>query len=307
MKKMIRIASRESQLAMWQANYIADRIREKYPDTEVSVLSFKTQGDIILDQPLAEIGGKGLFIKELEHALLNDDADLAVHSMKDVPMDLPEPFEICAISERENPSDAFISNKYASLDDLPQDAVVGTSSLRRQSLIKHTRPDLVIESLRGNLQTRLKKLDSGIYDAIILASAGLIRLNLENRIKSTLDVKQHIPSVGQGALGIEILKNKSEVKEFLDFLNDEQTQIQVEAERKISKTLAGSCTVPMGAHASINNNLLTIQAFVSSPDGVNMIRATDTGPCSEHLSLANNVAQSLIDQGAKNILGLEHG
>jgi len=260
-----------------------------------------------LDQPLAEIGGKGLFIKELEHALLNDDADLAVHSMKDVPMDLPEPFEICAISERENPSDAFISNKYASLDDLPQDAVVGTSSLRRQSLIKHTRPDLIIESLRGNLQTRLKKLDSGIYDAIILASAGLIRLNLENRIKSTLDVKQYTPSVGQGALGIEILKNKSELKEFLDFLNDEQTQIQVEAERKISKTLAGSCTVPMGAHASIKNNLLTIQAFVSSPDGIKMIRATDTGPCTEHLSLANNVAQSLIDQGAKNILGLDHG
>ena len=227
MKKMIRIASRESQLAMWQANCIADRIREKYPDTEVSVLSFKTQGDIILDQPLAEIGGKGLFIKELEHALLNDDADLAVHSMKDVPMDLPEPFEICAISERENPSDAFISNKYASLDDLPQDAVVGTSSLRRQSLIKHTRPDLIIESLRGNLQTRLKKLDSGIYDAIILASAGLIRLNLENRIKSALDVKQYTPSVGQGALGIEILKNKSELKEFLDFLNVTNEKIKI--------------------------------------------------------------------------------
>ena len=304
---MIRIASRESQLAMWQANYIADRIREKYRDTEVSVLSFKTQGDIILDQPLAEIGGKGLFIKELEHALLNDDADLAVHSMKDVPMDLPEPFEICAISERENPSDAFVSNKYASLDELPQNAVVGTSSLRRQSLIKYTRPDLIIESLRGNLQTRLNKLDSGIYDAIILASAGLIRLNLENRIKSSLDVNQYTPSVGQGALGIEILKNKSELKEFLDFLNDEQTQIQVEAERKISKTLAGSCTVPMGAHASIKDNLLTIQAFVSSADGIKMIRATDSGPCSEHLSLANNVAQSLIDQGAKNILGIGHG
>lgn len=304
---MIRIASRESQLAMWQANYIADRIREKYSDTEVSVLSFKTQGDIILDQPLAEIGGKGLFIKELEHALLNDDADLAVHSMKDVPMDLPEPFEICAISERENPSDAFVSNKYASLDELPQNAVVGTSSLRRQSLIKYTRPDLIIESLRGNLQTRLNKLDSGIYDAIILASAGLIRLNLENRIKSSLDVNQYTPSVGQGALGIEILKNKSELKEFLDFLNDEQTQIQVEAERKISKTLAGSCTVPMGAHASIKDNLLTIQAFVSSPDGIKMIHATDSGPCSEHLSLANNVARSLIDQGAKNILGIGHG
>jgi hydroxymethylbilane synthase len=307
MKKMIRIASRESQLAMWQANYIADRIREKYSDTEVSVLSFKTQGDIILDQPLAEIGGKGLFIKELEHALLNDDADLAVHSMKDVPMDLPEPFEICAISERENPSDAFVSNKYASLDELPQNAVVGTSSLRRQSLIKYKRPDLIIESLRGNLQTRLNKLDSGIYDAIILASAGLIRLNLENRIKSSLDVNQYTPSVGQGALGIEILKNKSELKEFLDFLNDEQTQIQVEAERKISKTLAGSCTVPMGAHASIKDNLLTIQAFVSSPDGIKMICATDSGPCSEHLSLANNVARSLIDQGAKNILGIGHG
>ena len=304
---MIRIASRESQLAMWQANYIADRIREKYRDTEVSVLSFKTQGDIILDQPLAEIGGKGLFIKELEHALLNDDADLAVHSMKDVPMDLPEPFEICAISERENPSDAFVSNKYASLDELPQNAVVGTSSLRRQSLIKYTRPDLIIESLRGNLQTRLNKLDSGIYDAIILASAGLIRLNLEKRIKSSLDVNQYTPSVGQGALGIEILKNKSELKEFLDFLNDEQTQIQVEAERKISKTLAGSCTVPMGAHASIKDNLLTIQAFVSSPDGIKMIRAKDSGPCSEHLSLANNVARSLIDQGAKNVLGIGHG
>lgn len=304
---MIRIASRESQLAMWQANYIADRIREKYSDTEVSVVSFKTQGDIILDQPLAEIGGKGLFIKELEHALLNDDADLAVHSMKDVPMDLPEPFEICAISERENPSDAFVSNKYASIDELPQNAVVGTSSLRRQSLIKYTRPDLIIESLRGNLQTRLNKLDSGIYDAIILASAGLIRLNLENRIKSSLDVNQYTPSVGQGALGIEILKNKPELKEFLDFLNDEQTQIQVEAERKISKTLAGSCTVPMGAHASIKDNLLTIQAFVSSPDGIKMIRAKDSGPCSEHLSLANNVARSLIDQGAKNILGIGHG
>jgi hydroxymethylbilane synthase len=304
MKNTIRIASRQSELAMWQSNHIASLIKQKYPSISVEVIGFKTQGDIILNQPLAEIGGKGLFIKELEQALLDGHADLAVHSMKDVPMDLPEPFKIAAIPLREDSSDAFVSTKFNSLDELPKQAIVGTSSLRRQSLLYHQKPDLQINSLRGNLQTRLKKLDDGFFDAIVLASAGLIRLGLSERIKERLNTSTYIPAVGQGALGIEILKDNKELSEFLNFLNDHPTEISVNTERIISRSLAGSCTVPIGAHAMVIKDTINLKAFVASPDGNKIIFAEDSGSINQNTLIAESVSKQLIKNGAKEVLGI---
>jgi hydroxymethylbilane synthase len=304
MKNLIRIASRQSQLALWQSNFIADLIKKKYPQIHVEVIGFKTQGDIILDQPLAEIGGKGLFIKELEQALLEDKADIAVHSMKDVPMNLADPFEICAITKRENPSDAFISNHYDDLQSLPPGSIIGTSSLRRQSLIHHLYPGLLIQTLRGNLQTRLSKLDDGQYDAIILASAGLIRLGLESRIKTNMSPYDFIPAVGQGALGIEVLKKNNSMIDLVDFLDNLDSRKCVEAERIISKSLAGSCTVPMGAHAIIDDNQFTMNAFVGTPDGEKMIVSRGSGEVKNSQKVADDICHDLIQQGAKEILGI---
>jgi hydroxymethylbilane synthase len=300
--KNITIASRESPLAIWQAEHIKSKINQLHPDIKINIKGFKTQGDILLNQSLATIGGKGLFIKELEQALLAKKADLAVHSMKDLPMDIPDEFQLTAITERGDPRDAFISNNFNSLDDMPKGTIVGTSSLRRQSQIKATRPDLIIEPLRGNLQTRLKKLDEGQYSAIILAAAGLIRLGLEDRIKKYLETEISIPAVGQGALGIEVLSENEELIKMLLELNDDNTSRCVLAERVVSRSLAGSCTAPLGAYASISNNDFIIKGFVASPDGAQIIYAETKGDKSDFYKLGETLSKILIDKGARDIL-----
>jgi hydroxymethylbilane synthase len=296
------IASRESALALWQARHIQARLQALYPDTEVEILGMTTTGDQILDSPLARIGGKGLFVKELEQALADGRADLAVHSMKDVPMHLPDGFALAATGEREDPRDAFVSVHYERIEDLPEGSVVGTSSLRRQSQLQARFPHLRIESLRGNLQTRLRKLDEGQYAAIILAAAGLKRLGLENRITQLIDPEQSIPAVGQGALGIEIRADRDDVRQLLQPLNHDESSACVEAERAMSRALAGSCTVPLGAYACMHGNQLHIIGFVASVDGGEMVRAETAGAPSTAEALGKQLAQMLIDQGADRIL-----
>ena len=296
------IASRESPLAMWQAEHIQSRIQALYPKLKINIQGFKTQGDLILDQSLATIGGKGLFIKELEQALVEHKAHLAVHSMKDLPMDMPAGFCIAAITEREDPRDALVSNAFASLNALPNGAIVGTSSLRRQSQIKAKFPHLRIEPLRGNLQTRLRKLDEKQYVAIILAAAGLIRLGLKERIQAYLDPDDFIPAVGQGALGIEILENNEELLSMLEPLNDPNTACCVNAERAVSRALAGSCTVPLGAHATIIDNTLHLSGFVAKPDGSEVVRASIVGPQTIPKDLGEQLSQDLIARGALKLL-----
>ena len=302
MIKKITIASRESPLAMWQAKHIKTQLNLLYPDLTIQIKGFKTQGDIILDKSLATIGGKGLFIKELEQALLNKDADLAVHSMKDLPMDIMEDFQLAAITKREDPRDAFISELYNSFDDLPAGSVVGTSSLRRQSQIKAKYPNLEIRPLRGNLQTRLNKLKKGDYAAIILAAAGLIRLGLKEKITMFLETNISIPAVGQGALGIEILSGNEELHALIKPLNDENSARCVLAERMVSRSLAGSCTVPLGAYAFIEKESLIINGFVATPDGNHFIHAETKGDKAQFYSLGESLSQLLIDQGAKELL-----
>lgn len=296
------IASRESALAMWQALHIQSRLKALYPTCEVEILGMTTVGDQILDKPLALIGGKGLFIKELETALLDGRADLAVHSMKDVPMNMPDGFLLAATCERENPCDAFVSNHYAALSDLPAGSVVGTSSLRRQSQIQARFPHLKIESLRGNVQTRLRKLDEGQYSAIILAAAGLIRLELGDRIRDLIAPEDSIPAVGQGALGIEICADRVELLEILAPLNDPDTQLCVEAERGFSRTLAGSCTVPLGAYAKRTGNHINITGFVASVDGKQMLREHMAGDANNAEAVGKALAEKLIHLGADKIL-----
>ena len=302
MIKKIIIASRESPLAMWQAEHIKTQLNLLYPDLTIQIKGFKTQGDIILDKSLATIGGKGLFIKELEQALLNKDADLAVHSMKDLPMDIIEDFQLAAITKREDPRDAFISELYNSFDDLPAGSVIGTSSLRRQSQIKAKYPHLEIRPLRGNLQTRLNKLKKGDYAAIILAAAGLIRLGLKEKITMFLETNISIPAVGQGALGIEILSGNEELHALIKPLNDENSARCVLAERMVSRSLAGSCTVPLGAYAFIEKESLIINGFVATPDGNHFIHAETKGDKAQFYSLGESLSQLLIDQGAKELL-----
>ncbi len=263
---------------MWQAVHVRDRLASLNPDAEVVILGMTTKGDQILDRPLAEIGGKGLFIKELEVAMREGRAHLAVHSMKDVPMVMPEGFDLAAISARENPRDAFVSNRYASLDELPAGAVVGTSSLRREAILRAKYPQLLIKSLRGNLDTRLKKLDAGEYDAIILAAAGLIRLGLENRIKAVLTAEQSLPAPGQGALGIELLSGDAAMAQVVAPLNDPETAFCVRAERALSRALGGSCQVPLGGYAVMENGQLWLRGFVASVDGQQMVAAEVRGP-----------------------------
>jgi hydroxymethylbilane synthase len=300
-KKLV-IASRESALAMWQAKHIQVRLQSLYPSCDVQILGMTTTGDQILDSPLARIGGKGLFVKELEIALENGSADLAVHSMKDVPMNLPEGFMLVATGEREDPRDAFVSNQYESLEELPPDAVVGTSSLRRQSQLQARFPHLKIESLRGNLQTRLRKLDEGQYSAIILAAAGLIRLGLASRIKTTISPQESIPAVGQGALGIEIKASREDLFQVLAPLNHPETEACVLAERAFSRALSGSCTVPIGAYAELTDGNLTISGFVGSVDGKQILRDIAQGKSTEAVILGKLLANKLILRGADNIL-----
>ena len=307
MPERLVIASRESALAMWQAKHIQSRLQALYPTCDVQILGMTTTGDQILDIPLAKVGGKGLFVKELEAALEDGRADLAVHSMKDVPMNLPKGFTMAATGEREDPRDAFVSNNYASLEDLPHGSVVGTSSLRRQSQLQARLPHLKVESLRGNLQTRLRKLDEGQYTAIILAAAGLIRLGLGARIRDTISPELSIPAVGQGALGIEIKASRIDLLEILAPLNHLDTQLCVEAERGMSRALAGSCTVPLGAFATKKDNIISITGFVASVDGKQMLRETITGPAEAAEALGQALAEALVAKGAGAILAaLDH-
>lgn len=296
------IASRESALAMWQARHIQSRLQALYPQTSVEILGMTTTGDQILDSPLSRIGGKGLFVKELEQALEDGRADLAVHSMKDVPMNLPPGFELAAIGEREDPRDAFVSNRFGRLEDLPEGSIVGTSSLRRQSQLMARFPHLKIESLRGNLQTRLRKLDEGQYVAIILAAAGLKRLGLENRVAGLIPPEQSIPAVGQGALGIETRAGRDDLIALLAPLNHPDTAACVIAERAASRALAGSCTIPLGAFARIENGALSMTGFVASVDGRRMVRTEISGSPQDADALGRGLAQQLVAQGADKIL-----
>lgn len=296
------IASRESALAMWQAHHIQSMLQALYPAMTIEILGMTTTGDQILDSPLARIGGKGLFVKELEQALADGRADLAVHSMKDVPMHLPDGFVLAAIGEREDPRDAFVSNNYARLEDLPRGSIVGTSSLRRQSQLQARLPHLKIESLRGNLQTRLRKLDEGQYAAIILAAAGLKRLGLESRISQLISTEHSIPAVGQGALGIEINAARKDLLPILAPLNHDVTASCVEAERGMSRALAGSCQVPLGAYAERHGAELHMTGFVASIDGRELLREEARGAASAPEALGQALAQKLIARGADRIL-----
>lgn len=300
-KKLV-IASRESALAMWQAEHIRDRLRALYPQTEVSILGMTTQGDQILDVTLSKIGGKGLFVKELETALENGSADIAVHSLKDVPMHLPEGFMLACIGKREDPRDAFVSNHHAHLEALPAGSVVGTSSLRRESQLRARFPHLKIEPLRGNVQTRLRKLDEGQYAAIILAAAGLKRLGLGERIRAFISSEDSLPAVGQGALGIECRADRPDLEVLLRPLHDAETAACVFAERAMSRALAGSCQVPLGGFAEVQGDKLRMRGFVASPDGSKMLRAEQTGSVAAAEALGNAVAQALLKQGAAEIL-----
>ncbi len=296
------IASRESRLAMWQAVHVQSRLAALYPQSQVDILGMTTRGDQILDRPLSTIGGKGLFIKELEVAMHEGRAELAVHSMKDVPMVMPEGFVLAAISARENPCDAFVSGTYAALDDLPPGAVVGTSSLRREAILRAGYPQLVIKSLRGNLDTRLKKLDAGEYDAIILAAAGLIRLGLQQRIRSLLTPEQSLPAPGQGALGIEVPADRADTLALVAPLNDPATACCVHAERAFSRALGGSCQVPLGAYAILENGEIRLRGFIATPDGRRMLKAELRGAVDDAETLGRVLAQMLRDQGADDIL-----
>lgn len=296
------IATRESRLALWQARHVQGLLRRLYPDCTVELLGMTTRGDQILDRPLAKIGGKGLFVKELEVALLERRADLAVHSMKDVPMVLGDPFRLAAILPREIPEDAFVSNRYASLDDLPPGAVVGTSSLRRQAQLIAQYPYLSVEPLRGNLDTRLRKLDEGQYDAIILASAGLKRLGLGARIRSVLPVAEMLPAAGQGALGIEVLTDRPDVAEWLAPLHDPETAACVLAERAFARRLGGSCEVPIAAYATPSDGQIWLRGLVAEPDGSEIFRGEIRGAFSEAETLGLHLAEQLIAEGAEALV-----
>ena len=302
LEKTLKIATRQSPLALWQANYVKDRLQQQYPDLTVELVPMVTKGDVILDSPLAKIGGKGLFVKELENALLNKEADIAVHSMKDVPMQFPEGLGLAVICKREDPRDAFVSHSYRTFAELPQGAVVGTSSLRRQCQLKALRPDLDIRSLRGNVGTRLSKLDNGDYDAIILASAGLIRLGLADRIASFIDVEQSLPAAGQGAVGIECRTDDAEVQALLAPLADAETTYCVLAERAMNNHLQGGCQVPIGGYAVLQQGQLYLRALVGDIDGSRIIRAEGKSAVENAEILGVKIAEQLLAQGADKIL-----
>jgi hydroxymethylbilane synthase len=298
----ITIATRNSPLAMWQAEYAAALIEKTFPYIKTKLLPMTTKGDQILDVTLNKIGGKGLFLKELEQAMMAGVADIAVHSMKDVPADMPDGFTICSIFKRHDASDAFVSNHYDDLLQLPDSATVGTSSLRRQSQLLALRPDLQVKPLRGNVQTRLKKLDNQEYDAIILATAGLERMKLGDRIKSKLTPNDWLPAVGQGAVGIECLSSRTDIIDLLAQLNDETTLQCVNAERAMNRVLNGSCSVAIGAYAQQKDDVITMSAIVCAPDGSQFIRQQDDGQNAE--DLGSNIAKQLLADGAQAILDL---
>ncbi|TPE54781.1 hydroxymethylbilane synthase [Maribrevibacterium harenarium] len=302
MRNKIVIATRESQLALWQANNVKASLEALYPEVKVELLGMTTKGDQILDSPLSKIGGKGLFVKELETALLNGTADIAVHSMKDVPMAFPEGLGLAVICEREDPTDAFVSNKYDSIDSLPAGAVVGTSSLRRSCQLRMQRPDLVIKDLRGNVNTRLRKLDDGEYDAIILATAGLLRLEFADRIRQRISDEFSLPAGGQGAMGIECRSDDTELLQMLAPLQHQETAYRVLAERAVNARLNGGCQAPIACFATLNGEQLYLRALVGSPDGKQMVRGELTGPVSQAEQLGVQLADDLLNRGAKEIL-----
>lgn len=299
---MLKIATRKSPLALWQAEFVKSNLVDLYPDLKVELVKMITQGDKILDSPLSKIGGKNLFIKELEIGMMEGRADIAVHSMKDVPYELPEGFEIGAILERENPFDAFVSNNFNTIDDLPIGARVGSCSLRRIVQLKAIRPDLVILDLRGNVNTRLKKLDDGEYDAIILACAGLIRLGFEDRIKQHLNLEQSLPAVGQGALGIEIRVNDHEINELIEPLTHNKTLIEVSAERAMNATLKGGCSVAIGAFAASNGPDLTLSGMVGNVNSGEILKVEECGEITQPKDLGIKVANKLLSLGARELL-----
>ncbi|WP_373921779.1 hydroxymethylbilane synthase [Undibacterium cyanobacteriorum] len=287
---------------MWQAEHVRDRLKALYPSCDVQILGMTTRGDQILDRALSKVGGKGLFVKELEVAMEEGRADLAVHSLKDVPMELPEGFALAAILEREDPRDAFVSNQYASLAELPHGAVVGTSSLRRQALISARFPHLVIKPLRGNLDTRLRKLDEGEYAAIILAAAGLKRLGLPQRIKAFLEAEESLPAAGQGAMAIEIRSDRAELMQVLAPLNHLETAQAVHAERTVSLAFGGSCQIPLAAFAQQDQGQMRLRAMVATPDGQRFARAEVEGAASAGKELGLQVVEALRAQDADGIL-----
>nr|WP_286945328.1 hydroxymethylbilane synthase [Pseudomonas sp. UBA6718] len=305
MSREIRIATRKSALALWQAEYVKARLEQAHPGLKVSLVPMVSRGDKLLDAPLAKIGGKGLFVKELETALLENEADIAVHSMKDVPMDFPEGLGLFCICEREDPRDAFVSNTYDSLDALPPGSVVGTSSLRRQAQLLARRPDLKIHFLRGNVNTRLAKLDAGDYDAIILAAAGLIRLGFEARIRASISVDDSLPAGGQGAVGIECRTADAEIHALLAPLHHAETAARVTAERALNKRLNGGCQVPIACYALLEGEQLWLRGLVGQPDGGLLLRAEGRGSDAEALGV--QVAEQLLAQGAEAILKAVYG
>lgn len=302
MSNIIRIATRKSPLAMWQAEHVSALLTKLHPGLEIQIVGMTTKGDKILDAPLAKVGGKGLFVKELEQGMLEGVADIAVHSMKDVPVDFPEGLHLAVIMDREDPRDAFVSNRFEGLDDLPQGACVGTSSLRRQCQLADRRPDLRIEPLRGNVNTRLAKLDAGEYDAIILAAAGLMRLGFESRIRSRITPEDSLPAIGQGAIGIECRSADPRTNALIAPLHHRDTADRVFAERAMNARLHGGCQVPIAGHALIEGDRLILKGLVGTPDGSRILRAESEGPREDWEAIGTRVADALLAQGAGEIL-----
>jgi hydroxymethylbilane synthase len=302
MTQTVRIATRKSKLALWQAEHIQQRLEELHPGLTVELVPMSTKGDVILDTPLAKIGGKGLFVKELEVAMLEGRADIAVHSMKDLPVEFPDGLELHTICEREDPRDAFVSGKYNNLNEMPEGAVVGTCSLRRRCQVMEQFPHLVIKDLRGNVQTRLRKLDDGEFDAIILAASGLIRLELGDRITSFIPVEQSLPANGQGALGIECRSDDDAMKQLLQPLQCQETRIRVLAERAMNRRLEGGCQVPIGAYAELKGDSVYLRGLVGDPDGQQVLRDEIEGPANDAEALGTELAERLLKKGAGDIL-----
>ncbi len=301
-KKTIKIATRKSPLALWQARHVASELERIFPDITAELVTMVTRGDKILDAPLAKVGGKGLFVKELEQGMLEGTADIAVHSMKDVPVEFPEGLHLAVVLKREDPTDAFVSNQYNSLAELPADARIGTCSLRRQCQIKEKFPDAHILDLRGNVNTRLAKLDNGEYDAIILASAGLKRLGFAERITSRIDPSDSLPAIGQGAIGIECREDDEQVNSMLQVLADEETSLRITAERAMNARLNGGCQVPIAGFSEITGEQLHLRGLVGSPDGTLLYRAERTAPVQQAEQIGIEVAEDLLEQGADEIL-----
>ena len=303
----LHIATRKSPLALWQANYVRDALLARNPGLDVELLTMTTQGDKILDTPLAKVGGKGLFVKELELGMLEGRADLAVHSMKDVPVEFPDGLGLAAILPREDPRDALISNKFSSIDGLPRGARVGTSSLRRQCQLNARRPDLEILDLRGNVNTRLKKLDDGEYDAILLAAAGVKRMGWEERITELLEPEQFIPAIGQGAIGIEIRLDDERIRGLVGELNDQQTAIRITAERALNEALQGGCQVPIAGYSEISHGVILLRALVGRPDGSELVQGVISGKPEDAAELGQVLADDLLSRGAREILADVYG